>query len=67
MTRVMVEEEMGGFTYSVQYFAEDMDTLQKYYDEDALRLRKESKRFEGKVVSFRTEMEVIGEAVAKSV
>ena len=64
MTRVMVEEEMGGITYSVQYFAKDEDTLKRYYDEDAVRLREESKRFEGKFVAFRTELEVIGEAIA---
>lgn len=66
MTRVLVEEEMGGFTYSVQYFTEDMDTLKRYYTEDAERLREESKRFAGKFVAFRTEMEVVGEAVAET-
>lgn len=64
MTRVMVEEDMGGFTYSVQYFVKDKATLQKYKDEDANRLQQESKPFAGKFVAFRTELEVIGEAIA---
>lgn len=67
MTRVLVEEDMGGFTYSTQYFTKDMETLKAYYAEDADRLRAETKRFDGKLVSFRTEMEVVGEAVAKKV
>ena len=53
MSRVLVEEEMGGFTYSVQYFTEDKAMLDRYYSEDADRLRNESKRFAGKFVSFR--------------
>ncbi|EAP87842.1 MULTISPECIES: DUF4286 family protein [Croceibacter] len=66
MSRVLVEEEMGGFTYSVQYFTEDKAMLDRYYSEDADRLRNESKRFAGKFVSFRTEMEVVGEAMAQA-
>ena len=61
LTRVLVEEEMGGLTYSVQYTTKDRATLQKYYDEDAPRLRSRSKAFEGKFVAFRTELEVISE------
>ncbi|WP_435579392.1 DUF4286 family protein [Gilvibacter sp.] len=61
MTRVLVEEEMGGITYSVQYTAPDADTLKRYYAEDAPRLRGESKRFEGKFVAFRTELEIVSE------
>ena len=62
MTRVIVEEEMGGFTYSVQYTTDCKETLQKYYTENADDLRAQSKLFEGKFVAFRTELEVIGEA-----
>jgi len=61
LTRVMVEEPMGGLTYSVQYTTKDKATLQKYYDEDAPRLRNQSKAFKGKFVAFRTELEVISE------
>ena len=62
MSRVLVEEEMGGMTYSVQFTIIDRETLQKYYQEDAPRLRDDVlKRFPGQCVSFRTEMEVISE------
>lgn len=59
MTRVLVEEEMGGITYSVQYRVKDLETLQRYYDEDAHRLRSQSKRFKDKAVYFRTHLEVV--------
>lgn len=61
MTKVLVEEEMGGVTYSVQYTCADMDQLQAYYREDAEKLRSKSNRFTGKFVAFRTELEVISE------
>lgn len=61
MTRVMVNEEMGGITYSVQYTAPSKEMLQRYYEEDAQVLRERSKPFEGKFVAFRTELEVISE------
>ena len=61
MTRVMVQEEMGGITYSVQYTAESKEKLQKYYEEDAPVMRSKSAPFEGKFVAFRTELEVISE------
>lgn len=61
MTRVMVTEALGGITYSVQYTAENKAELEKYYEEDADRLRGKSKAFEGKFVAFRTEMQVISE------
>lgn len=61
MTRVMVKEQMGGFTYSVQYTAKNKEDIEKYQEEDAARLKKQSKAFEGKFVSFRTEMQVVSE------
>lgn len=61
MTRVMVEEEMGGITYSVQYTTESRDMLQRYYQENAQTLRAQSKPFEGKFVAFRTELEIVSE------
>ncbi|WP_459210536.1 DUF4286 family protein [Aquimarina rhabdastrellae] len=60
-TRVMVEEEMGGTTYSVQYTTDSKDTLERYYTEDAETLRAKSNRFAGKFVAFRTELEIISE------
>ena len=61
MSRVMVEEEMGGFTYSVQYTTQNKEMLQKYYEEDSARLRAKTKAFEGKFVAFRTELEIVSE------
>jgi hypothetical protein len=34
MVRVLIEEEMGGLTYSVQYTTDSKETLQKYYLEN---------------------------------
>lgn len=61
MSRVMVEEEMGGLTYSVQYTAENRELLLRYYEEDSARLRAKAKPFEGLFVAFRTELEVVCE------
>ena len=38
MSQVLIEEEMGGVTYAVQYTTEDKTTLEQYYIEDALSL-----------------------------
>ena len=61
MTRVIVEEEMGGITYSIQYRTDSKETLDRYYREDAESLRAQSKAFEGKFVAFRTELQVVSE------
>lgn len=42
MLLVLVEEEMGGITYSIQYFTDSKQTLDAYYAEDADRLRGEA-------------------------
>ena len=62
MCKVLVEEDMGGTTYSVQYSTADKETLELYYTQDAERLRQEiSNLFAGKFVAFRTELQVISE------
>jgi len=62
MSKVLVEEEMGGTTYAVQFTTLNKEILQSYYAEDAQRLREEvQKRFADKLVSFRTELEIISE------
>jgi phosphoribosylamine-glycine ligase len=62
MVRVLIEEEMGGTTYSVQYTIDSKATLEKYYQEDAPALREEGiKLFGDKMLSFRTELELISE------
>lgn len=61
MVRVLVEDTESE-TYSMQYYTSSKEMLQRYYDEDAPRLRQEVVRvFADKVLQFRTELEVIGE------
>lgn len=62
MVKVLIVEEMGGSTYSVQYFAENKEKLEAYYKEDAPRLREEGARLFGdKMLAFRTELELLKE------
>lgn len=62
MVKVLVEEEMGGVTYSIQYTADSKETLERYYQEDAPRLREEGLQLFGdKMLAFRTELELISE------
>ncbi|MEM6515699.1 MAG: DUF4286 family protein [Bacteroidota bacterium] len=61
-SEVLVKEETGGRTYSVQYRAPSREALDAYYKEDAERLRSESlKKFADKMLSFRTELQVVDE------
>ncbi|MCZ8196314.1 MAG: DUF4286 family protein [Flavobacterium sp.] len=62
MVKVLVEEEMGGLTYAIQYTTDSKETLQRYYNEDAPRLREEgAKLFGDKMLAFRTELELVSE------
>ncbi len=62
MVKVLIEEEMGGTTYSIQFTTDSKETLQRYYDEDAPRLRAESAGLFGdKMLAFRTELELISD------
>lgn len=62
LTKVLIDEEMGGTTYSVQYKAISREALESYYVHDAERLRNEGLiRFADKMLAFRTELEVIDE------
>ena len=62
MCKVVVEEEMGGTTYSIQYTAPNRETLEKYYTENAALLRQEGQKlFRDKFVAFRTELELVNE------
>lgn len=57
IVKVLIEEEMGGTTYSVQFETDSKATLQKYYDEDAPAFRQESVMLFGdKMLAFRTEL-----------
>ena len=62
LTKVLVEEDKGGVTYSIQYRAHSREALDNYYRDHAERLRqKGSARFADKMLAFRTELEVIDE------
>ena len=67
MSEVLVEEEMGGTTYSVQYTTESLELLDEYYKFHADEMRNEgAKLFKDKMLSFRTELKVISEQFATS-
>jgi len=66
LTKVLVEEDMGGVTYSVQYRAKSREDLDRYYKEDADKLRQEGlSKFADKMLAFRTELEIIDEYSVK--
>ncbi len=66
LTKVLVEEEMGGHTYSIQYRSYSREALDAYYREDAEKLRQEgSKRFADKSLAFRTELQIVDEYSVK--
>ncbi len=59
MSQVMVDEEEG-VTYSIQYTTDSKETLDRYYAEDAPKLRQEGLQLFGdKLLAFRTELKVI--------
>ncbi len=67
MSQVMIQEEMGGITYSVQYTTDSLESLHEYYKEYAPKLRDESLTlFKDKFVAFRTELKVINEQFSMS-
>ena len=62
LTKVLVEEEMEGVTYSIQYRARSREDLDNYYQNDAEKLRNEGlNKFADKMLAFRTELEIIDE------
>ncbi|KIX21124.1 hypothetical protein SY27_10180 [Flavobacterium sp. 316] len=62
MVKVLVDEEMGGTTYSVQYFTDSRSKLEDYYKNHAPRLRQEGfELFADKMLAFRTELEIMSE------
>ncbi|WP_142784789.1 DUF4286 family protein [Changchengzhania lutea] len=62
LTKVLVEEDMGGVTYSIQYRSYSREALDAYYKEDADKLRNEGmKKFADKMLAFRTELQIIDE------
>lgn len=61
-TKVLVEEETGGTTYSVQYYANSKRDLETYQALYAASLQTDGlKRFGDKMLAFRTKLELIDE------
>jgi hypothetical protein len=68
LTEVLVEEEMGGKTYSIQYATNTRENLDNYYKFDAPNLRSEGlKKFADKMLTFRTELKIVNEFYPTSV
>lgn len=66
LSKVLLEEQGGAATYSVQYRAKSRQALENYYNNDADKLRQEAfKMFGDKVLAFRTELEIIDEYTVK--
>ncbi|WP_159799880.1 DUF4286 family protein [Flavobacterium sp. MK4S-17] len=62
MVKVLIVEESGGTTYSVQFFTESKEKLEQYYNDFAPRMREEGARLFGdKMLAFRTELELLKE------
>ena len=62
LTKVLVEEDHGGVTYSVQYRARSREDLDTYYSQDADKLRGDGlSKFADKMLAFRTELEIVDE------
>ncbi len=62
LSQVLVEEDMGGQTYSIQYRSYSREALEAYYKEDADGLRQEGiAKFADKMLAVRTELKIIDE------
>ena len=62
LTKVLVEEDIEGVTYSIQYRSYSREALDAYYKEDADKLRAEGiRKFADKMLAFRTELQIIDE------
>lgn len=65
MCKVLVEEALGGVTYSVQYTLENRKLLGDFYKTDAPLLKNNEKaKFGDKFVCFETEMQLIDKQFA---
>ncbi|NVJ63364.1 MAG: DUF4286 family protein [Flavobacteriaceae bacterium] len=58
--RVMINEEMGGTTFSVQYTAESLEAINSFTKNEGIRIENEAFiKFGEKQLSFRTNLELI--------
>ena len=62
LCHVLIEEDLGGITYAVQYTSETKEQLVDFLVDNSDKLKEEEmKLFNGKFVSFTTELKVISE------
>lgn len=62
MSEVLVKEDLGGITYSIQYTCASKELLLNYYEQDAPRLRQSiHTKFGDNFGVFRTEMKIVKE------
>ncbi|MDG1731123.1 MAG: DUF4286 family protein [Algibacter sp.] len=62
LSKILVEEDLGGMSYSIQYRSYSREALDAYYKEDAEKLRNDSlKKFADKMLAFRTELQIVDE------
>lgn len=62
LCHVLVQEDMGGITYAIQYTAGTKEDIKSYLAEEAYKFREaEMKLFNGKFGVFTTELKVISE------
>lgn len=59
MSKVLVREETGGKTYSIQFKAPNRAALKAYYQNHDAQIFRGFRQFGDKIVFFRTEMEVL--------
>ncbi len=62
MVKVLVDEGMGGITYSIQFESPNAEVLNQFYREDADLFERESrKKFGELMLTFKTELALISE------
>jgi hypothetical protein len=60
LCKVLIEEEMGGVTYSVQYGVESLEILKEFHNTEAPILKnKANSLFAGHFVYFETELQLM--------
>ncbi len=61
-TEVLVEDDAGAKTYSIQYSANTKEDIESYYEKNADALRLAGlKKFGDKMLAFRTELRLVKE------
>ena len=61
ISRMLIEEEGDGITYSIQYTLESMEKMDEYEKNHAPQLKADVlNKYDGKFGAFRTKMEVVG-------